>query len=207
MVGLCKVVPSLRLPRRVPHVSQKTRDVGHAGFVVMPADSRFPSASLRAGSHRAFSPVRNDKALLELAAGQKSCPSRPPLPKSPEGWGVESHPSAPQRAGSFANDARPFDSAQGRIWGTPAYNNHMRQPIRVDNSRPATPFDTARILGVSKKRTEAIVRAVRRMIQRDAKTGEIVIRTNGRGKTAGNHNSRNVTKTRKTTSARRKTSR
>jgi hypothetical protein len=38
-----------------------------------------------------------------------------------------------------------------------AYNHSMRQPIRVDNSRPATPFDTARILGVSKKRTEAII--------------------------------------------------
>ena len=83
----------------------------------------------------------------------------------------------------------------------------MRQPIRVDNSRPATPFDTARILGVSKKRTEAIIREVRQMIHRDAKTGEIVIRTNGRGKTAGSHSSRNGTKTNKRVSARRKTSR
>jgi hypothetical protein len=40
----------------------------------------------------------------------------------------------------------------------------MRQPIKVDNSRPATVWDTARILGVSKRRTEQIIRAVRRMI-------------------------------------------
>jgi hypothetical protein len=83
----------------------------------------------------------------------------------------------------------------------------MRQPIRVDNSRPATVWDTARILGVSKKRTEAIIREVERMIHRDPKTGEVVIRTNGWGKTAKNHSSRNGTKTRKATSARRKTSR
>jgi len=83
----------------------------------------------------------------------------------------------------------------------------MAQPIRVDNSRPATAFDTARILGVSKKRTEAIIREVRRMIHKDAKTGEIVIRTTRSGKTAGSHNSRNGMKTSKTTSGRRKISR
>jgi hypothetical protein len=83
----------------------------------------------------------------------------------------------------------------------------MRHPIRVDNSRPATPFDTARILGVSKKRTEAIIREVRRMIHKDAKTGEIVIRTTRSGKMAGNHSSRNGTKITRTASPRRKTSR
>jgi len=70
-----------------------------------------------------------------------------------------------------------------------------------------TVYDTARILGVSKKRTEEIIREVRRTIHRDPKTGKIVIRTNGWGKTAGNHSSRNGTKTRKTASARRKASR
>ena len=83
----------------------------------------------------------------------------------------------------------------------------MAQPIRVDNSRRASPFDTARILGVSKKRTEAIIREVQQMIYKDAKTGEIVIRSNGRGKTAGSHSSRKGTKTYKAASARRKASR
>jgi hypothetical protein len=87
------------------------------------------------------------------------------------------------------------------------YSNHMRQPIRVDNSRPATPYDTARILGVSKKRTEEIIREVQRMIHRDPKTGKVVIRTKGWEKTPGNGSSRNGTKTGKTASARRKTSR
>src|SRR5271168_3195799 len=38
----------------------------------------------------------------------------------------------------------------------------MRQPIRVDNSRPVSVYDTARTLGVSKKRAEAIIREVER---------------------------------------------
>jgi hypothetical protein len=80
----------------------------------------------------------------------------------------------------------------------------MAQPIRVDNSRPATAFDTARVLGVSKKRTEAIIREVRGMIHKDAKTGEIVIRTTRSGKMVGNHSSRNVGKASKTASGRRK---
>jgi hypothetical protein len=70
-----------------------------------------------------------------------------------------------------------------------------------------TVYDTARVLGVSKKRTEEIIREIQRMIHRDPKTGKIVIRTNGRGKTAGSHSSHNGTKTRKAVSARRKTSR
>jgi hypothetical protein len=89
----------------------------------------------------------------------------------------------------------------------PAYNNQMRQPIRVDNSRPVTVYDTARILGVSKKRTEAIIREVERTIHRDAKTGKVVIRTKGWEETPGNRSSRNGTKTSRTASARRKTSR
>jgi hypothetical protein len=100
-------------------------------------------------------------------------------------------------------------------WGKPAflavsgaaYNDCMRQPIRVDNSRPMTVYDTARALGVSKKRTEAIIREVERTIHRDAKTGEVVIRTKGWEKTPGNHSSRNGRKISKTASARRKASR
>jgi hypothetical protein len=83
----------------------------------------------------------------------------------------------------------------------------MRQPIRVDNSRPMTAYDTARVLGVSKKRTEEIIREVERTIHRDAKTGEIVIRTKGWEKTPGNHGSRNGRKTSKTAPARRRASR
>lgn len=83
----------------------------------------------------------------------------------------------------------------------------MGQPIRVDNSRPMTVYDTARILGVSKKRTEEIIREVERTIHRDPKTGRVVIRTKGWEKTPGNHSSGNGTKTNKRASARRKVSR
>jgi len=84
----------------------------------------------------------------------------------------------------------------------------MRQPIRVDNSRPATVYDTARALGVSKKRTEEIIREVERTIHRDPKTGRVVIRTKGWEKTPGSRSLRNGTKIGKTASAaRRKTSR
>jgi len=77
----------------------------------------------------------------------------------------------------------------------------MAHPITVDNSRPATVRDTARILGVSKKRTNELIQLVRRMIHRNARTGEIVIR-------ATESNSRNgSTKAIKANSKRRKTSR
>jgi hypothetical protein len=77
----------------------------------------------------------------------------------------------------------------------------MPQPIKVDNSRPLTARDTARLLGVSKTRTNELIREVRRMIHRDAKTGEFVIR-------ASKNTSRNVrTKARKANSTRRKASR
>jgi hypothetical protein len=49
----------------------------------------------------------------------------------------------------------------------------MPHPIRVDNSRPVKVRGTARILGVSKTRTDELVRAVRRMIHKDARTGGI----------------------------------
>ena len=93
-----------------------------------------------------------------------------------------------------------------------AYSENMRQSIKVDNSRPMTVYDTARVLGVSKKRTEEIIREIQRMIHRDPKTGKIAIRTNRRGKTAGSHSSRshgfrNGTKTSKRASARRNASR
>jgi hypothetical protein len=80
----------------------------------------------------------------------------------------------------------------------------MRQPIRVDNSRPATVWDTARTLGVSKKRTEEIIREAGHAIRRDAKTGEVMIEFNGMRKTAGKHSSRNGAKAYKKIAARRK---
>ena len=52
----------------------------------------------------------------------------------------------------------------------------MHRPIRVDNSHPATVWDTARTLGVSKKRVREIIREVESMIHRNAKTGKVVIR-------------------------------
>jgi hypothetical protein len=45
------------------HVSQKTRDMGHPWVVVSSGEQQVP--------HRAFSPIRNDKGLLGLAAGLK----------------------------------------------------------------------------------------------------------------------------------------
>jgi hypothetical protein len=83
----------------------------------------------------------------------------------------------------------------------------MRQQFKVDDSRRMTVYATARILGVSKKRTEEIIREVERTIHRDPKTGRVVIRTKGWEKTPASRSSRNGTKTSKRASARRKTSR
>lgn len=47
----------------------------------------------------------------------------------------------------------------------------MAQAIKVD-SPFATPHDTARILGVSKSRTDEIVRRVKRLLHRDSAAGE-----------------------------------
>jgi hypothetical protein len=50
----------------------------------------------------------------------------------------------------------------------------MHQAIKVD-SRFATPYDTARILGVSRSRTEDLIRRVRQLTDRivkKSKTGE-----------------------------------
>jgi hypothetical protein len=77
----------------------------------------------------------------------------------------------------------------------------MAHPIRVDNSRPLTVRDTARILRVSKSRTDELVREVRSMIRKDARTGEFVIRTTKNSSRNGS------TKARKTNSSRSKASR
>ena len=71
------------------------------------------------------------------------------------------------------------------------YNKYMQHRIKVDNSRPATVRDIARTLGVSKKRTDELVRLVRRTIYRDAKTGQFVIRAKHSGTMAKNNSSRN----------------
>jgi hypothetical protein len=60
----------------------------------------------------------------------------------------------------------------------------MPHPIKVDNSRPVTAYDTARTLGVSKKRTAQIIRDVQRILSRDPKTGEFVVRAQRSDKTA-----------------------
>jgi hypothetical protein len=76
----------------------------------------------------------------------------------------------------------------------------MAHPIKVDNSRPATVRDTARILGVSKSRMDELVREVRRMIHKDARTGEFVIRTSNASRNGS-------TKAHKSNSKRRKATR
>jgi hypothetical protein len=81
----------------------------------------------------------------------------------------------------------------------------MPQPIKVDNNRPATVWDTARTLGVSKKRTEEIIREVGHMIRRDPKTGEVMIEF--KRKAAGKHTPRNGAKAFKKTSSRQKAAR
>jgi hypothetical protein len=83
----------------------------------------------------------------------------------------------------------------------------MHRPIRVDNSHPATVWDTARTLGVSKKRTEEIIREAGHRIRKNAKTGEVVIEFNGIKKPAGARNSRNGAKAFRKTSSRRKAAR
>jgi hypothetical protein len=80
----------------------------------------------------------------------------------------------------------------------------MRQPIIVDNSRPATVWETARTLGVSRKRAEEIIREAGHRIHRDARTGEVVIEFMGK---AGKGTSRNGAKAYKKTSPRRKAAR
>lgn len=84
---------------------------------------------------------------------------------------------------------------------TRVYTELMHRPIRVDNSRPATVWDTARTLGVSKRRTEEIIREVRRMLHRDDETCEVVIQ----GKRS--LTSRNGAKSHKKNSTRRKAAR
>jgi len=79
-------------------------------------------------------------------------------------------------------------------------------PIRVDNSEPATVGDVARILGVSRKRTAEIVRAVRRIVRRDSNTGDIVI-SNARPANTSARSRNGNRKTTKTASARRRISR
>ena len=85
----------------------------------------------------------------------------------------------------------------------------MQQPIKVDNSHPLTAHETAQTLGVSKKRTDQIIREVRQILFRDAKTGEFVVRAKRSGKTVnGSHNGSTKFKkahsAQKTSAARRK---
>jgi hypothetical protein len=65
----------------------------------------------------------------------------------------------------------------------------MQQPIKVDNSHPLTAHETAQTFGVSKKRTDQIIREVRQILFRDARTGEFVVRAERSGKMVnGSHN-------------------
>lgn len=135
--------------------------------------------------------------------------------------------SLPQRSRKSCGGASPMATWQSRIrasrarwWTVPltnsagrrvclrVYTEHMAHPIRVDNSRPATVEETAKALGVSKRRRDEIVREVRRIVFRDAKTGNFVIRARRTGTSTGNNSSVNAsTKAHKTTSRRAKASR
>ena len=79
----------------------------------------------------------------------------------------------------------------------------MAHPIKVDNSQPATVRDTARALGVPKKRTDELVRLFERTIRKDAKTGKFVIRARKPGTIVRNHRSRNASSKLQKTSAKR----
>ena len=80
----------------------------------------------------------------------------------------------------------------------------MHQAIKVD-SRFATPYDTARILGVSRSRTDDLIRRVRRLTDRivkTAKSGELTetgprkkIATSRAKKNSGRNASSNAKKT------------
>jgi hypothetical protein len=83
----------------------------------------------------------------------------------------------------------------------------MHRPIRVDNSRPATVWDTARTLGVSKRRTEEIIREAGYTIRRNGKKGDPVVEFDPMRKAAGKHTSRNGAKAFKKASSRRKAAR
>lgn len=80
----------------------------------------------------------------------------------------------------------------------------MPQPIKVDNRNPVTAYETAETLGVSKKRTDEIIREVRRILSRDSKTGEFVVRAKRTGKKTVNGSHNGSTKIRKSATARRK---
>jgi len=80
-------------------------------------------------------------------------------------------------------------------------------PIRVDNSDPATVEDTARTLGVSKKRTDELIRAVRRTLHRDLKTGNFVVRSPRAGKATVRSRNGNQKVEKASSAARRRVSR
>jgi hypothetical protein len=73
-----------------------------------------------------------------------------------------------------------------------SYNQDMPRPIRINNSRPATVRETAKILGVSKRRTDELVRLVEQTIYRNAKTGQFVIRAKSSGTIARSKRPRNA---------------
>ena len=65
-------------------------------------------------------------------------------------------------------------------------------------------YEAARTVGISKKRTDEIIRGAQRILSRDSKTGEFVVRARRAGKSSvnGSHDGgRNI---RKSASARRK---
>jgi hypothetical protein len=84
----------------------------------------------------------------------------------------------------------------------------MQQPIKVDNSQPMTAYETARALGVSRKRADQLIRAVRRILVRDEKTGKFVVRAKrSRKMVSGSHNGTKIKKahsSKKTSATRRK---
>lgn len=83
------------------------------------------------------------------------------------------------------------------------YNEIMQRRINVENVRPATVYETAKALGVSKKRTEELVRLVRQSVYRDAKTGQFVVRAKKSGTIVKGNSSRHGNTKASTTSSKR----
>jgi hypothetical protein len=185
--------------------------------------TRSLSSPLTAGSSRASASVRNDIAHGTSFGTAKAVPF--PVNRSAIVIAVLKRCATQNRKRIPVRLLRVLRSAaQGGLslrfaiaWMTSGerflkwvYTVFMPQPIKVDNSEPVTAYDTARTLGVSKKRTEQIIREVRRILYRDSKSGEFVVRAKRVGKksSSSSHNGsskiKNAHSSRKTSAARRK---
>jgi hypothetical protein len=141
---------------------------------VLAVEQQVPFDKLRAGSHPRRASVRNDiaqgtsfgtaeavpfptfappviRSVILIAAPRRCATQKhlaltfvfPPLPRGLRGCG----PGIVKTRQGWAAAA----------WVDREFMRDMGHPIRVENSRPATVWDTARTLGISKKRTEEFI--------------------------------------------------